>query len=129
MSTEDQSFMNTIADRTQVVKHFLASKKKLEALKVSLAEPPVLSKSQSVKDANAAVIMSVMNILVDADIAGLVAGVDENESDVLMKYLYKFMNDGMQQQNYALVLKLHAALVKSFGVGSIVRVMSDRKAV
>ena len=51
---------------------------------------------------------------------------DLEACDVLMKYVYKLMAN---QSNCALMLKLHAQLVEKAGLGSIVRVMTDRKQV
>jgi len=127
---DDAAFMNTINERQQVVNHFIASKKKLEALKASLQDPPVASKSQSVKNANGACVQTAINAFTDLELTQMVEKLDDDESDVLMKYVYKFMNDGMQQGgSYAAMLRLHALLVKKCGIGSIVRVMSDRKTV
>ena len=121
--------MNTIGERQQVVNHFLRSMKKFEALKTSLQDPPVASKSQSVKNANGACVLSALNALAEAEIAAVVEKLDDDEKDVLMKYVYKFMNDGVERGNYGILLRLHALLVKKCGIGSIVRVMSDRKTV
>ena len=126
---DDASFMNTIGERQQVVNHFLRSMKKFEALKTSLQDPPVASKSQSVKNANGACVLSALNALAEAEIAAVVEKLDDDEKDVLMKYVYKFMNDGVERGNYGILLRLHALLVKKCGIGSIVRVMSDRKTV
>jgi actin related protein 2/3 complex, subunit 5 len=126
---DDAQFTNTINERKQVVAHFLSSKNKAGAFSAACADPPVLSKSQAVKDSNASIVADVINSLTDADITPTLAGLSDETCDVLMKYLYKFMNDGVQTGNYAVLLKLHAALVTKCGIGSIVRVMSDRKTV
>lgn len=59
---------------------------------------------------------------------------DSETADVLMKYVYRLMGQPRDKSdkdkfNYALILKLHAQLVEKAGVGSIVRVMTDRKQV
>jgi len=52
---------------------------------------------------------------------------DTVSCDLLMKYIYKLMqhNNG----NNAVLLKFHAELYAKAGVGSIVRVLTDRKTV
>lgn len=51
---------------------------------------------------------------------------DLDACDILMKYIYKLM---AKSSNCALMLKLHSQLVEKAGLGSIVRVMCDRKQV
>ncbi len=56
----------------------------------------------------------------------LLKNLDLETCDVLMKYVYKLM---AKTSNCATMLKIHAQLVEKAGLGSIVRVMTDRKQV
>ena len=69
---------------------------------------------------------SVLSTISEAEIPVLLKGLDLEACDVLMKYVYKLMG---KSSNCALMLKLHAQLVEKAGLGSIVRVMTDRKQV
>lgn len=62
----------------------------------------------------------------EAEISSLLNGLNLDSCDVLMKYLYKFMG---KFNNSSLMLKLHAQLIDKAGIGSIVRVLTDRKQV
>ena len=78
------------------------------------------------QDANSAVVEKVIVALADSELAGAVEALDLETCDVLMKYLYRFM---ARASNCGTALKLHAMLTEKAGVGSIVRVLTDRKQV
>jgi hypothetical protein len=105
----------------------LGRKDKLRALSVSLQSPPVASKNEELKNANAATVEKVVNALSEAEVAAAVESLDLEACDTLMKYVYKFMSG--PTANNALLLKLHAALFEKAGHGAIVRSMTDRKQV
>lgn len=67
-----------------------------------------------------------MSTLTESEISGLVEGLDMESSDVLMKYVFKFMG---KSSNCGTMLKLHAQIVEKAGLGCIVRAMTDRKTV
>lgn len=69
---------------------------------------------------------SVLSTISESEIAGLLKDLDLDTCDVLMKYVYKLM---AKSSNCATMLKIHAQLVDKAGLGSIVRVMTDRKQV
>jgi actin related protein 2/3 complex subunit 5 len=64
--------------------------------------------------------------LQEADLAGIIDGLDQEQSDVFMKYLYRLMS---KSSNCNLVLKAHAMLAEKAGMGCVVRVLTDRKTV
>jgi actin related protein 2/3 complex subunit 5 len=68
----------------------------------------------------------VLSQVSESEIPALLDALDLDSCDVLMKYVYKLMG---KCSNCALMLKLHAQLVEKAGLGSIVRVMTDRKQV
>lgn len=73
-----------------------------------------------------AIVESVLSTIQEAEIPALLKGLDLDSCDVLMKYVYKLM---AKSSNCAIMLKIHAQLVEKAGLGSIVRVMVDRKQV
>ena len=125
-AVSDEQYMSEIAARDKEVSSFLARKDKLSALRAALQNPPLLSKSGQVKDANSDVVDKVLNSISDSDINSLVEALDPESCDILMKYIYKFMS---RASNCATVLKMHSVLTDKTGLGSIVRSMSDRKTV
>jgi len=72
------------------------------------------------------IVEKVLFSITDAEMAGLINSLSLDACDVLMKYIYKFMS---KCNNSALMLKLHSQLLEKAGIGSIVRVLTDRKLV
>lgn len=68
----------------------------------------------------------VLTAISDNEFSSLIADLDLEACDVLMKYIYRFLE---RSQNCGSLLKYHAHLVEKAGLGSIVRVMTDRKTV
>ena len=64
--------------------------------------------------------------LQDAEINEAIAQLDMDSCDILMKYVFKFMD---KAQHCTLMLKLHAQISEKAGPGSIMRVLTDRKQV
>lgn len=73
-----------------------------------------------------AIVESVLSTIQESEIPVLLKNLDLETCDVLMKYVYKLM---AKSSNCATMLKIHAQLVDKAGLGSIVRVMTDRKQV
>ena len=78
------------------------------------------------QEKNLAIVESVLSTITESEIPVLLKGLDLDMCDVLMKYVYKLM---ARSSNCATMLKIHAQLVEKAGLGSIVRVMTDRKQV
>ena len=75
-----------------------------------------------------AIIEKVLAAISDSEIPALVGGLSLEDCDTLMKYVYKLMQRP-KTSNCASLLKIHASLVEKAGLGSIVRMMTDRKTV
>jgi hypothetical protein len=78
------------------------------------------------QDANAATVEKVLTAITDSEFADTIADLDFDTCDVLMKYIYKFLEKSV---NCAALLKFHAQVLEKAGPGSILRVMTDRKTV
>ncbi|CAE7650628.1 arcE [Symbiodinium microadriaticum] len=115
-----------IASRRAEVDKLLAKKDKAGALLAALQNPPVLTKSTDIKESNATIVDKVLAATSEAEFGAIVADLDLESCDILMKYIYRFLE---RSQNCANLLKFHSHLVAKAGLGSIVRVMTDRKTV
>lgn len=146
-SVSDAQFIEEIAARKSEVDKLLTRKDKAGALNLCLRNPPVGTKNPEIKvelsfkraivyfdcqlfdylqESNASIVDKVLTAISDAEFATIVADLDMESCDVLMKYIYRFLERG---QNSATLLKCHKHLVDKAGLGSIVRVMTDRKTV
>jgi len=125
---DEGALLADVQGRDREVTGLLGRRDKARALAVSLQNPPVASKVAETKDANAAVVEKVLTTLADSEIPAIIESLDLESCDALMKYLYKFM-ERPKTSNCGLMLKIHAALSEKAGMGSIVRVLTDRKQV
>ena len=77
------------------------------------------------QDKNAAVVDKVLSSIGESDIAAVIKDLDTDACDVLMKYVYR----SMATNPLPVLLKIHASLLVKAGLGSVIRVMADRKSV
>lgn len=96
------------------------------------AIPDVLSnsiigcKNQALKDRNADVMMKLLTCVKEAGVKAIVDKLDEDQIDVLMKYVYRLLETG---DNSPILLKWHECAFEKGGLGTIVRVISERRTV
>ncbi|EEC04369.1 arp2/3 complex 16 kD subunit, putative [Ixodes scapularis] len=102
--------------------------KNVDALKIILKAAPIGSKCQSVKDATSALVMRVLLAVKASEIEKAVGSLDRDSVDVLMKYIYRGFESPSEGSSGHL-LAWHEKAYAAGGVGSIVRVMTDRKRV
>ncbi len=62
----------------------------------------------------------------ESDFNAQITNLDDDACDVLMKYIYRSLEKANNASN---MLKFHAHLNNKCGIGTIVRVMTDRKTV
>ena len=108
------------------VESLLRSKRVGDALRDSLADPPVASKDLELKSKNTVIVLKVIAAVEDRQIDEVLGALSPDACDVLMKYIYKGLESPEQSSQ---LLKWHAKLLDKAGLGSIVRVMADRKTV
>jgi len=96
------------------------------ALKTALQDPPLGCKDQALRDQNSALVTSVLVATKEADIKKNVDSLSPDELDVLMKYIYRGLEDG---ENSTSLLKWHAATFDKGGLGCIVRAMAERRTI
>lgn len=124
---EDLSGSQEVGERGAQVKQLLSQTKNKEALKLSLQNPPIGHHDASVKEQNYEIVATVLRAFRVTDIDSAVEELEASELDVLMKYLYKGFT--CSPDKAAGLLTWHEKVVKKGGIGSIVRVMVDRKGV
>ena len=62
----------------------------------------------------------------DATMDEVIAALDEEESEVLMKYLYKGLEDP-REKGLGILLKWHNRLSETKGLGCVVRALTEKK--
>lgn len=122
----DSQLLQEVNDREIGIKKLLVARNKAGALNLALQSPPVSAKTNEIKEKNLELVSSVIVTIPDNELNTVISNMDNDTCDVLMKYLYRFMEKNM---NCSVVLKLHALIVEKVGIGCVVRAMSDRKTV
>uniref|UniRef100_A0A023FWL2 Actin-related protein 2/3 complex subunit 5 n=1 Tax=Amblyomma parvum TaxID=251391 RepID=A0A023FWL2_AMBPA len=112
----------------QEVNHLLNQGKTVDALKIILKTAPIGSKCQDVKDAASALAMRVLLAVKASEMEQAVGSLDRESVDVLMKYIYRGFESPSEGSSGHL-LAWHEKAYAAGGIGSIVRVMTDRKRV
>ncbi|KAI1715499.1 ARP2/3 complex 16 kDa subunit (p16-Arc) domain-containing protein [Ditylenchus destructor] len=110
----------------QQVKQLLQSNKNVDALKAALANPPLKTKNQAIKDKTTGIVTKVLTSFKSSEIEAAVNTLSSDEIDLLMKYVYKGMELLADGQTSTSLLAWHAHLFSSCGHGGIVRVFCDR---
>ena len=110
MNEADVNAISEIEERGKEVASLLRRQDHVAALKKSLENPPIRIKVSSIKDDNADIVKNVMTSITDASIDSTLDGLDEEELDCLMKYVYRFL----ALPNLPSMLKWHAKINSSF---------------
>ncbi|CAI8025618.1 Actin-related protein 2/3 complex subunit 5 [Geodia barretti] len=100
----------------------------MEALKVCLEDPPVSTKDKALKERNFNVVLDVLTRFRAADVEKAVKSLSSEQVDVLMKYIYRGFASPTEN-SCGILLSWHDKAVTAGGLGSIVRVLTDRKSV
>jgi len=111
--------------RDDKVRNLLIKNDRANALIASLEDAPLGCKDAQVKKQSADIVASVLSTTKDNEIAGLVEKLDNNQLDILMKYIYKCLESG--EQNSVPLFKWHKEVLDKAGMGSIIRVLTERK--
>ena len=111
-----------------LVESLLAEGKAGEALSRVLTTTGLGIKNKETREANLGAAMRVMMSIKTSQIEGAVAELDNENRDILMKIIYRgFENPSEGSSGQLLVW--HEKVFAVSGVGSIVRVMTDKKTV
>ncbi|VDM40358.1 unnamed protein product [Toxocara canis] len=90
------------------VSQLLQSMRLQDALKAALANPPLKTKNQAVKDRATALVTRVLTSFKTSDVENAIQGLDDGEVDLLMKYVYKAMDIQADNATCQYLLSWHA---------------------
>ncbi|XP_076346876.1 actin-related protein 2/3 complex subunit 5-B-like isoform X1 [Tachypleus tridentatus] len=102
--------------------------KNIDALKVVFTSAPLGSKNQTVKNSALSLVMKVLMSFKPSDIDKAVSALDSEMVDTLMKYVYRGFEIPSEGSS-AVLLQWHEKVFASGGLGSIMRVLTDRREV
>jgi len=102
--------------------------KNLDALKIVLRNAPINTKNQQIKEGSFNLTIRVLLSIKTSQMEDSDKSLSPSEVDVLMKYIYKGWEKRNEQWGGHL-LAWHEKAFAAGGLGSIVRVLSDRKRV
>lgn len=112
----------------QEVKRLLQSGRKGEALRSILSSAPIHTKNQQAKDRAADLMMQVLMATKTSEIEAAIEKLEPELADILMKYIYRGF-ESPSEGSSAHLLTWHEKVFAIAGVGSIVRVLTDKKKV
>ena len=110
------------------VESLLSTGKNCEALNHVLSNNSLSIKDPQARDVNLAVSLKVLLSFKTSQIEAAVAGLDNESRDILMKIIYRGFEIPFEGSS-AQLLVWHEKVYAVAGVGSIVRVMTDKKTV
>ncbi|VDI15932.1 actin-related protein 2/3 complex subunit 5-like [Mytilus galloprovincialis] len=110
------------------VNALLAQGKNSDALKSALKNAPVGSKDQKLKNKAVQLVTRVLTSFKSNEIDSCVKSLDTVTLDLLMKYIYKGFENPSEGSSGAL-LTWHEKAFASGGLGTVMRVLTDRKCV
>ncbi|XP_076346877.1 actin-related protein 2/3 complex subunit 5-B-like isoform X2 [Tachypleus tridentatus] len=110
------------------VTNLLNQGKNIDALKVVFTSAPLGSKNQTVKNSALSLVMKVLMSFKPSDIDKAVSALDSEMVDTLMKYVYRGFEIPSEGSS-AVLLQWHEKVFASGGLGSIMRVLTDRREV
>jgi len=100
------------------------------ALSVVLSQAPYGLEVDEAKSLALNSVLLILNSTKATDIPGILRGLDQDQQDTLMKYIYKGMAaKGLADVSGSVLLNWHEKLTEVAGIGCIMRVMTDRRTV
>ncbi|CAH0475747.1 unnamed protein product [Peronospora belbahrii] len=126
MAVDEAQISASVQARATKVQGLLAKRKHEEAVLVSLEDPPLQSKNNTVKDENAKVVMGALLACNKGEMQRAINSLSIPLEDNLMKYLMRFLGIALQS---AVILEWHQKLVAKAGSGCVMRAFTKRKQV
>ncbi|KAJ1965044.1 arp2/3 complex subunit [Dipsacomyces acuminosporus] len=119
---------SSVSQKSAAVRAAITRGNSVEALEKALADPPYGHGMEPAQAANAQLVSEVLAATRTQDIPSIVSSLSDDNRDILLKYIYHGLARPAEF-NCGVLLSWHERVVESGGLGSIVRVMSDRKTV
>lgn len=117
-----EAIINRIEQKSQKIETLLKQSKPVEALKMALEGSPPNTKDERCKSANWIAVHRALMAVRDVD--GMLAYLDPEYYDILMKYLYRGLSTG-DRPTCEQCLKIHEKLTDKAGPGCILRSLAD----
>ena len=122
----DAQYESIVSENESTATQALNAGQGASAIGKVLSNSIVGCKDQALKDRNADVMMKLLTSVKEAGVKAIVDKLDENQIDVLMKYVYRLLATG---ESSTLLLKWHECAFEKGGLGCIVRVICERRTV
>jgi len=110
------------------IEMLLSTNKPIEALNLLLCGSSLGIKDSTVRDASMELAVRVLMAIKTSQIDGAVAQLDNERTDILMKFIYRGF-ESPSEGSSAHLLQWHDRIFSQAGPGSIVRVLTDKKTV
>ena len=122
---QDVEDTSSVLDTNQITS-LLSSNKHVDALQLFLSSSPAGIKDPGMKQTARDLAIRILMGVKVSQIEGAVKGLDKDSLDVLMKFIYAgFENPNEGSSGHLLVW--HEKVFAATGVGSIVRVLADKR--
>ncbi|KAJ2501708.1 arp2/3 complex subunit [Coemansia sp. RSA 1972] len=129
LSTKSHAEVTSLVDqKSAAVRAAISRGNSLEALEKALSEPPYGRGMEAAQSANAQLVSEILMATRAQDIGSVVGDLSDDDRDVLLKYIYHGLAHPAEF-NCGVLLSWHERVVESGGLGSVVRVMADRRTV
>lgn len=117
-----EAIITRIEHKSRKIESLLKQYKPVEALKTALEGSAAITKDDRCKSANwIAVHRAIMAI---KDVDGMLASLDSEYYDILMKYVYRGLSTG-DRPTCEQCLRIHEKLTQRAGLGCILRCLAD----
>ena len=113
-----------LEERTGTVRGLLNQGKTQDALVESLRKPPLAVKNDDIKSRSSLLVGDVLTAIKEADVNGHCNALNDDQIDILMKYIYKGL---ATCENSNVYLRWHEAAKAKGGLGCIIRALAEKK--
>merc|ERR1711974_189656 len=127
LSANDSQILSQQQSKASEINSLLNKGDAVGAVKAGLENPPTGTKNAEAKKVAADAVIAALAAVKDSEFDKLVTGLNADQQDVLMKYVYRAL--ATPQPNAGSLLKLQGVLTEKAGLGCVVRVLADRRTV
>ena len=113
-----------LQERTSTVRQLLNQGKTQDALIESIRKPPLGVKDADIKNNSSLLVGDVLNAVKEADVQNHVNALNDDQIDILMKYIYKGLATCENSNTY---LRWHEAAKAKGGLGCIIRALAEKR--